>query len=230
MLKKFISLVLVFFMICSFAITLTSCGKNKDENGVIYQMNDDKDAYIVIGYKGDDSTVVIPDEFKGYPVIEIGDRAFEGCKDLERISIPDSIMGIGNRAFSLCENLKKVVIPDSVISIGDDAFEYCYDLEYVLIGDSVEVIGDGAFCGCESLTNVIVPVSIKKIGKSAFLINDACFDIYYMGTENDWNKIDIHKNNVNLKNAPIYYYSLTKPLIKGDFWHYINGTTPTIWQ
>ena len=229
--RKILSLLLVGLMLCYLGISLTSCGKKKDENGVIYQMNDDKDAYIVIGYKGDNSTVVIPDEFKGYPVTEIGDQAFEGCKKLKKISLPDSITSIGDRAFALCENLKKVVIPDNVVSIGDNAFEYCDELEYVLIGDSVEVIGDSAFSGCDSLKSVIVSVSVEKIGKSAFLnTGDTQFNIFYMGTEDDWNKIDIHKNNVSLKYAPIYYYSLTKPLVKGNFWHYVNGTTPTIWE
>ena len=229
--RKILSLLLVGLMLCYLGISLTSCGKKKDENGVIYKMNDDKDEYIVVGYKGNHSTVVIPEEFKGYPVTEIGNQAFELCEQIEKISLPDSIKKIGDSAFSMCKNLKKVIIPDSVTSIGEGAFRYCDYLEYVLIGDSVEVIGEAAFMGCGSLESVVIPVSVKKIGRSSFLsMLDSSLSIYYMGTEDDWNKINIHEEDSTLKYVPIYYYSLTKPLVKGNFWHYVNGATPTIWN
>ena len=228
--KKTLSLLLAVLMLFSSIAILTACAKKKDKNGIIYRLNDDKDEYTVVGYKGDDSVVRIPEKFKGVPVTKIGDNAFDGCKSIKKISISDRVTSIGDYAFSLCENLKEIVIPDSVTRIGDYAFSLCYDLEYVKIGDSVESIGASAFSGCDSLESVVLPVSVKKIGRSAFLKGsvNASFSIYYKGTENDWSKINIHNQNSTLKYSPIYYYSLTKPA-KGNYWHYVNGV-PTIWQ
>ena len=64
-----------------------------------------------------DGEIVIPDTLGGYPVVEIGDHAFENIK-LKSVRIPESVEVIGNSAFkntdienaniSRCYNLKEV--------------------------------------------------------------------------------------------------------------------------
>ena len=115
-------------------------------------------------------------------VIKIGDYAFEYCTSLTNITIPDSVTSIGDSAFEFCESLTNITIPDSVTSISDYAFEYCASLTSVTIGNSVTDIGYAAFSGCDNLKN-----------------------IYYKGSQEEWNKINIRDNNNNLTNATIYY-------------------------
>ena len=115
-------------------------------------------------------------------VIKIGDYAFEYCTSLTNITIPDSVTSIGDYAFEFCESLTNITIPDSVTSISDYAFEYCASLTSVTIGNSVTDIGYAAFSGCDNLKN-----------------------IYYKGSQEEWNKINIRDNNNNLTNATIYY-------------------------
>ena len=64
---------------------------------------------------------------------------------------------IGWGAFEYCKSLTSVTIPDSVTSIGDWAFSGCSSLTSVTIPDSVTAIGRGAFLGCSSLTSVTIP-------------------------------------------------------------------------
>lgn len=108
-------------------------------------------------------SVVIPNS-----VTSIGAYAFSGCSNLTSISIPDNLMSISFAAFSNCTSLSYVTIPDSVTSIDDDAFCGCFSLTSVKIGKNVTDIGDYAFEDCTSLTTVTIPDSVTEIGAYAF--------------------------------------------------------------
>ena len=110
----------------------------------------------------------IPHTIKGVTVTCIGNDAFDNCRSLTSVTIPDSVMSIGDSAFRYCTSLTSVTIPDSVTSIGDTAFQYCTSLASVTIPDSVTSIGGRAFDGCTSLTSVTIPDSVTSIGKGAF--------------------------------------------------------------
>ncbi len=125
-----------------------------------YKLNDDKNGLVVTSGKDLEGELTIPSEdcFEGknYPVIAIGNNAFEHCSGLTSIRIPDSVTEIGDLAFLCCEGLTSVVIPDSVTKIGDWAFWCCEGLTSVVISDSVTKIGQDAFHGCSALTSIIV--------------------------------------------------------------------------
>ncbi|MDR1183699.1 MAG: leucine-rich repeat protein [Coriobacteriales bacterium] len=104
-----------------------------------------------------------------YTVEEIGEFAFNGCKNLTLVSIPDSVRSIGRQAFGNCSSLASVAIPDSVISIEDVAFQNCTILNVVSIGDSVKDIGIMAFADCTSLAAVTIPGSVTSIKQGAFM-------------------------------------------------------------
>lgn len=101
----------------------------------------------------------------------IPSNAFNGCTNLEEISLPSTITSIGNYAFSNCRNLKgTLTIPNSVTSIGERAFEGCSGFTGNLtIPNSVTSIGWSAFSGCSGFTgNLTIPNSVTSIGGYAF--------------------------------------------------------------
>lgn len=98
----------------------------------------------------------------------IANGAFRECKELYKVTIPDSVTSIGDEAFMGCSSLTFVTIPDSVTSIGGSAFRYCSSLTSVTIPNSVTSIGEHAFQGCSSLTSITIPDSVTSIGDSAF--------------------------------------------------------------
>ena len=153
------------------------------EDGVLF---DKKFRTIICFPGGKTGNFTIPDS-----VTSIEDSAFAWCTGLISVTIPDSVTSIGYWAFSGCTSLTSVMIPDSVTSIGDYAFYDCIGLTNVTIPDSVTSIGDSTFQGCTNLTSVTIPDSVTSIGWDAFDDCDNLTDIYYSGTESEWNQISI---------------------------------------
>ena len=123
-------------------------------------------------------------------VTEIGARAFAGCTDLTKISIPDSVTKLGvnafsgsglaevslpniteitDGAFSACPKLTRVRLPDGLKNIGDNAFNACPELTQISFPAGLRQIGRYAFYGCSKLTFVKIPDSATQIGACAFL-------------------------------------------------------------
>ncbi len=109
------------------------------------------------------TSVTIPDS-----VTSIGDYAFYECGALENVIIPEGVTNIENYAFCYCSALKSVTIPNSVTSIGEYAFSCCNALKSIAISDSITSIGKYAFNWCTSLESVTIPDSVTHIGYRAF--------------------------------------------------------------
>ena len=83
-------------------------------------------------YSGD---VVVPGtvEYDGitYTVKGVGNRAFEGCGDLRKVTISEGIYKIGAYAFIGCGNLERVILPSTLenIDASNPVFEGCSKLE-----------------------------------------------------------------------------------------------------
>ena len=146
------------------------------------------------------TSIVIPNS-----VTSIGDSAFSDCTGLTSITIPDSVTNISGAAFRNCTGLTSITIPNGVTSISGYAFSGCTSLTNITLPDSVTRIGSFAFSDCTSLTSIVIPNSITSIDSYAF---SGCgiTDVYYTGTQTQWNLIDIIPNgNDAITNATIHY-------------------------
>ena len=138
-------------------------------------------------------------------VTSIGIYAFSGCSGLTSVTIPEGVTSIGDCDFSGCSGLTSITIPNSVTRIGNQTFEGCSKLTSVTIPEGVTSIDYGVFYDCSSLTSVSIPEGVTSIGDRAFGGCDAITDVYYSGTEEEWQAIEIGNYNDALSDATIHY-------------------------
>lgn len=114
--------------------------------------------------------------------------AFASCKNLETVTIGDTVATIGDGAFEDCKKLKTVIIGNSVRKIDDNAFSGCTSLTSVIFGDKNQLtsIGEWAFYCCESLASIKIPRSVTSIGCYAFADCTSLAEIKYNGSEMQW--------------------------------------------
>ena len=102
-------------------------------------------------------------------VTTIGSRAFENCKYLEKIELPEGLTEIEALAFFGCSKLKEIKVPEGVKKLGRWAFAKCSSLERIELPDELTKIGEWAFFKCSKLKEIKVPQGVKRIEIGAFV-------------------------------------------------------------
>ena len=179
-----------------------------------------------IGYFAFNDCDSLPSITMPNSVTSIQSHTFYDCDSLTSVTIPNSITSIGDSAFFSCDSLSSVTIPDSITSIGDSAFSNCSSLTSITIPDSVTTINHFTFSNCYSLSSITIPNSVIGIGGSAFSNCYSLTNVYYDGTEAEWNAIDIGRNNTGLENATIYFNSIGPAVVEQTAPPTVNAVYP----
>lgn len=103
------------------------------------------------------------------------------------------------------KDLTGVEIPGSVTTIGLAAFDYCSGLTHIKIHNGLTTIKTGAFSNCPNLKSIEIPDSVTTIGSDIFSKSVGLTDVYYQGSEDQWDAISISSSNSQLFNATIHY-------------------------
>lgn len=162
----------------------------------------------------EEKVLSIPSEFNGVPVTTISKGAFwraeeeeQGSYEFTTVYIPDSVTLIDsgysdptNPAFGYNDTIKKVVIEGQsglgapTKEIGTGAFYVCTNIQEVIITGEVS-IGNRVFYQCGKLKTVTLGSGITKIGLNAFGSCSSLTDIYYGGTQEQWEALSYNFNN-----------------------------------
>lgn len=143
--------------------------------------------------------LTIPDS-----VESIGTQAFLDCSSLETVAIGSGVVSISPYAFEYCTSLASVTIPDTVESLGKYAFYGCTGLESVTLGSGLTSVGDYTFAYCTALNSVTIPDSITSIGSYSFAYCEALADVYFAGSECQWESVSIDEGNAYLTAAELH--------------------------
>lgn len=112
--------------------------------------------------------VIVPETVNGKEVKVIYSNAFNRCRELKSVALPETVESIGDSAFYICKQLKKVNMPKNLKTIENSAFNYCISLEEIRLPTGLTSIGRRAFYDCRKLTSLFVPSTVKFIGEEAF--------------------------------------------------------------
>lgn len=123
----------------------------------------------------------------------VSEKSFEGCTSLREATI-DGYVGVS--AFSGCTSLTRLIAGGNIEA---NACLNCAALEYVnmKVGG---VIYSYAFGGCTSLKRIDLPHYLTSVEANAFRDANALSDVYYNGTQDEWDKIEIQKTG----NDPLF--------------------------
>lgn len=107
--------------------------------------------------------IIYPDSDK-----EISIESFEGCQNLQKVTLSSAIKTIPWQAFGKCENLKEVIIPEGVEEISYEAFSGCKSLESITLPKELKKVGNAAFKDCELLKTVTMLGTSTQVHANAF--------------------------------------------------------------
>lgn len=137
--------------------------ENSTSFELLYKLSEDETYYIVKGYSGSISNMVIPNIYNGLPVKKIGAWAFsrdiKGNRNetLISVTIPKNIIEIEKNAFNKCSRLKEVFFESNseLTTIQEGAFASSAIIA-ITIPEKVNYIGYKAFHDCWNLSNVYI--------------------------------------------------------------------------
>ena len=87
-----------------------------------------EEGVVITGFRGRVSSVKVPEQLEGKPVIRVDRKAFLSKKTLREIELPSTVRGVGDWAFAYCTNLKQVTLPAGQVEIGKTLFLDCISL------------------------------------------------------------------------------------------------------
>lgn len=113
-------------------------------------------------------TVMFTGRTKNLTVIEAA--AFKETKNLNTVSLPDTIKTISKEAF-YDSGIENIHLPEGLKQVGTMAFARS-GLKDIIIPNKIKKLGEYTFHNCEELTEVTLPESVTKIPSGIF--EDCC--------------------------------------------------------
>ena len=123
----------------------------------------------IISYSGPGGELIIPATLGGYPVVAIGNTAFQNHADISSVTIPEFVTSIGTSAFRGCTGMDWITIGANVTSIGKYSFEGCVGLNLItFLGRTAPTLPEG---NQNWIDNTPTTIRGQALATSSFLPN-----------------------------------------------------------
>lgn len=187
-------LFLTFILILSGVVVFNAGEVIADQDGDYTYTVSNGEANIT-GYTGYGGSIIIPSTLGGYPVVSIGDYAFDSQRGylITSAAIPDGVRYIGTYAFgsmSGLSSLSSIQLPEELEIIGGFAFSGCTKLTSISLPSGLNSIGGYAFFSCISITSVTIPANVSYIGPLPFYLCASLASINVDASNTNYSSID----------------------------------------
>lgn len=112
---------------------------------------------------------------------KIGSTAFDFCKRLTSVVIPDSVTTMGSSVFMYCDSLESLTLSAGLSVVPNGLFEMGNEITSFVIPDGITKIESGAFWGCRKLKTITIPASVTTIEQTAFGGCSGLKEVIYKG-------------------------------------------------
>lgn len=172
------------------------------------------------------SLVTVTDGAMAIDAIEA--HAFENCRSLREINIPESITTIQTSVFSGCSSLTTITLPKGITGVRGSAFQDCTGLKEIRVHASVPPKADyQAFYKVDTKAcKLVVPAGAREAYKEADewkefdIQEDATLSIRENEKNNDSVKVYAVQNGVVIESSvsiPVNVYSISGNLLYEGF-------------
>lgn len=132
----------------------------------LYRFDGEVPGVTICGYAGKQTDITIPEKINGRTVSAIADNTLADNDKITSLTLPDCITAIGDGSFNGCDNLETITLTGSV-QILENVFCDCPKLQSVTFPYGISEIND-SFSGCTSLSRVKFSRSVSKLGDGSF--------------------------------------------------------------
>lgn len=138
-------------------------------------------------------------------VEETGEMLFAQCESLTS-AVWLTGKFLNDMTFAFCYNLASIDLSGHPNRIYDSCFRRCYALTEITLPQSVDRVYEDAFMGCTSLKAVTIEnPEISRLYEQSFHWLPALTDVYFAGSEEQWNAINIEDYNEGLELATLHF-------------------------
>lgn len=186
-----------------------------DEFGCLY--NKDKTSLEAYPANNEATEFDIPES------VEFVNASFYGANNLETVFVHANVSNLVDGIFTTAFNLKQIIVDSGNENYFNDDYGALYNInseteEIILkcyptgntrtvfeIADGTTTIWHSVFNGDTSINTLIIPTSVTRMVWGALQCYNLS-DIYYYGTEEQWNQIDIDEfNDADLEDVTIHF-------------------------
>ena len=129
---------------------------------------------------------------------------FQFCRNLTSATLGD-ISLVGDSMFDGCTSLQEITIPGSAVKVGKCAFLNCTSLKRAVLESGVQMLDSYSFQDCVNMREITLPATITAIAPSAFWNCTGLTDVYFQGTQAQWEQISVGSDNHWLTDATIHF-------------------------
>ena len=144
---------------------ICECGEKQEgyyTPGLTFSLKTDGSGYVVTKFDNKSGKVIIPEQYEGKPVLEIGPDAFLSCSKVANVTLPNTLKVIDDYAF-YGSRIVSVTIPEKVERIGEGAFKDCIWLkEIIYSATNCGTFTKGTFDGSGTSVEEGITVTISK--------------------------------------------------------------------